>query len=546
MKCEVFFMLGFMWSNKNYVEKNFGKNPIDSWYYDASDRMEEVARFHNELKDEEELREVVDEITWNDLEMDKVFLRINHTNSFIGEQFLYHRLHKVKSNSSYDEKQNLQMERKLKYLKEHKKERLETELRLQKIGKNIRGYSLTDFIDNVENLPVGATVLYRCLQLLLAIFGIASIFLRASWCVALFIMIFVFNLLVYQCVKARYEGYTDSFMCIKDIYDFAKWMVKTDKAGNICDAKEMKKVLQRLKKLSSFVGGMNSRRQGSLTGDMMVILNDYLWGATLFDIANFGFMMKLVMKNREDIYRLLYFAGVIDSNIAIVSYRESVDKWCIPVFEEDKELCLKFIGMVHPLLEEPVANDFSLEGKAIITGVNASGKSTFMKCFAINLILGESINTCLADEAYIKHLKVMSCMALRDDVMSGESYYFREAKYIKRMLDELNHREDVLIVIDEILKGTNTKERIAASRAILEYVESKKCYLLVATHDIELAIDSMFDKYCFDTNIIEDKMFDYKIKGGVNTRGNAIELLEYLGYYSDIVIRAKKEIEGSL
>lgn len=80
----------------------------------------------------------------------------------------------------------------------------------------------------------------------------------------------------------------------------------------------------------------------------------------------------------------------------------------------------------------------------------------------------------------------MTSMALRDDVLQGESYYMREIKYLKRMLDELETGEPMLFVIDEILKGTNTRERLAASNAILSYMVQKQGFLLIATHDLEL------------------------------------------------------------
>lgn len=83
-------------------------------------------------------------------------------------------------------------------------------------------------------------------------------------------------------------------------------------------------------------------------------------------------------------------------------------------------------------------------------------------------------------------IQVMTSMALRDDVLQGESYYMREIKYLKRMLDELKTGEPMLFVIDEILKGTNTRERLAASNAILSYMVQKQGFLLIATHDLEL------------------------------------------------------------
>lgn len=112
---------------------------------------------------------------------------------------------------------------------------------------------------------------------------------------------------------------------------------------------------------------------------------------------------------------------------------------------------------MHPLLKNAVGNDFILEDRAILTGANASGKSTFMKAVAINVILAQTIHTCTAEMFDVENVRVMTCMSLRDDVESGESYYFREAKYLRRIVEQMK-KGRVFCVIDEIFKGTNTTE----------------------------------------------------------------------------------------
>lgn len=132
-----------------------------------------------------------------------------------------------------------------------------------------------------------------------------------------------------------------------------------------------------------------------------------------------------------------------------------------------------------------------------------------MKAVAINVILAQTINTCVAKNMKMPAIQVMTSMALRDDVLQGESYYMREIKYLKRMLDELETGEPMLFVIDEILKGTNTRERLAASNAILSYMVQKQGFLLIATHDLELvyALKNRYDTYYFDSQVHEKISF---------------------------------------
>lgn len=132
-------------------------------------------------------------------------------------------------------------------------------------------------------------------------------------------------------------------------------------------------------------------------------------------------------------------------------------------------------------------------------------------------------------------------MAVKDDLVAGESCFIREIRYLKRILDSLNEGKMTLCAIDEILRGTNTWERIRASRAILDYLADKNCIALVATHDKEL-IELMGDAYAnyhFSEEIgTEDITFSYKLLPGPATSHNAVKLLEFAGFPKEIITAA--------
>ena len=131
---------------------------------------------------------------------------------------------------------------------------------------------------------------------------------------------------------------------------------------------------------------------------------------------------------------LLYdFTGNLDLMISVASYRKSVPGFCVPEIYASGNITGEQI--YHPLLDKPVRNDFSLVNRAMITGANASGKSTFMKTFTVNVILAQMIHTCTAESFKLPLITVMTSMAICDDVVSGESYYICEVRYLKRMLD---------------------------------------------------------------------------------------------------------------
>lgn len=564
------------------IKDSFGTNPLEGFlFYNASERMDKVKKYHEAVKEKNDTKWQVDDITWEDLEMDRVFLRINHTNSFIGEQDLYHRLHVLDKGLEVDREQaefgegNLnqehgkdkrkpgsqisenakKMERRLQYLKEHPEFRLEVEKQLAGIGKKDEGYYLADFLIHSELWQLGNTLLYHILQILLVVSLILSIAFENAYAIALLIFIVLINLIIYAMTKQKYDVFFTSLAEFKKIYDFAGWMKGKDKEG-IFVTEHIENSVRSLHKMSRVIFGMNGRRQASLTGDAIAILREYLWGILLIDVSLFNHMMKIISGKQEDVLRLLEFAGRMDSDISILSYRHSVPTWCRPEFSghgkfmksnmhlrECSEDGIFMKGIVHPLLEHPVKNDYKLHSKAIITGSNASGKSTFMKSIAINCILAQTIHTCTADRMILPSVTVVTCMALRDDIMTGESYFYREAKYLKRMLQMVEEEVSLLVVVDEILKGTNTRERIAASRAILDYIGEHNCLALIATHDQELMNNPVYENYHFCSKIENDDIvFDYRIHEGVNRETNAIMLLSGLGYPKEIIKMAERNL----
>ena len=130
-------------------------------------------------------------------------------------------------------------------------------------------------------------------------------------------------------------------------------------------------------------------------------------------------------------------------------------------------------------------------------------------------------------------------MALRDKIITGESYYMKEIKCLKEIVNQAG-KENVLVVLDEMLKGTNTAERIAASKAILDYLGSSSMLIIVATHDDELTENAKYEQFHFKGLVENDRLlFDYRIYEGKNKNKNAIELLAILGYPSVIVEKAR-------
>lgn len=192
----------------------------------------------------------------------------------------------------------------------------------------------------------------------------------------------------------------------------------------------------------------------------------------------------------------------------------------------------------------------------LLTGSNASGKSTFLKTVAINAILAQSVNTCAGDRYRAPFFRVYTSMALRDDLAGGESYYIVEIKALKRILDAAASGDGpVLCFVDEVLRGTNTVERIAASTQILKSLGgasscgASSIFCFAATHDIELTelLQEEFDNYHFEEDVRDgDISFNYRLQAGKASSRNAIRLLELMGYDREITARAFRHAEQFL
>lgn len=207
-------------------------------------------------------------------------------------------------------------------------------------------------------------------------------------------------------------------------------------------------------------------------------------------------------------------------------------------------LAVRATDLYHPLLKNPKPYSFSFNKPVLVTGSNASGKSTFLKSVAINAVLAQTIYTCLAREFHISHLMIYTSMALKDNLSDNESYFIVELKSLKRIIDAINSGIPCLCIIDEVLRGTNTIERIAASSEVLYSLINNNCICMAATHDIELTaiLEGIYENYHFREEVTEDNfiVFDYKLYTGKSCTKNALKLLKIIGYNSSIVKRAQE------
>ncbi len=183
----------------------------------------------------------------------------------------------------------------------------------------------------------------------------------------------------------------------------------------------------------------------------------------------------------------------------------------------------------HPLVRNCIANDFKFKGGIILTGSNMSGKTTFMRMLGLNQILANAGGIVCAKCFQTREYAVVTSLRANDMLQEGISTFYAEINRMKRIMLETSNRP-TLVLIDEIFKGTNAKDRIYASKEIIQKLLTLDTSFIITTHDFELCDAAGIQNYHFDEEYIEDKIsFDYKIKKGICHKTNALYLLKLAG-----------------
>lgn len=505
-----------------FPEEEYSESKFRSlqYYYDNCYQSKEQADF------------LLDSITWNDLNLNELFFMINNTGSAMGEEILWALLHDLKCS----ENELLFRNKLISFFENNRDARIKLQTAFSLIGKN-KKISVYEYMDRMEQVRKESNLMHY--------FGLAGIAVSVillccsvSSAGLLLIGFILFNLISYYKRKGEIEVYYS-------VISYLISMLKHAEKISDEDIPECNDLLLKLKadtsKLKSFCKGAPAVTPQNVTGDMFSFFIDYFRIVFHSDLIRFNNMMKCYFDKKDLIVEVFETVGFLDAMCAIASFRTMLGSYCIPEFTENKQFAAE--DLVHPYLKKPVPATISTGKSVLITGSNASGKSTFIKSAAINAILAQTIYTVCAKSYRASFFKVYTSMALTDNLFSNESYYIVEIKSLKRILDAAEDNIPVLCFVDEVLRGTNTVERIAASSRILHTIANSNALMFAATHDIELTymLEESFANYHFEEQIIDNNItFDYQLKEGRATTQNAISLLGMLGYPETIIQRARQ------
>ncbi len=267
-----------------------------------------------------------------------------------------------------------------------------------------------------------------------------------------------------------------------------------------------------------------------------------------------GFILNLVFA--WDLYYTIKFYNwqkqhgkQIESWIQIIAFIDATNSFSNyyfnhPQFTFPKPIEGKFdieaenLGHVLIKPEKCIRNDFKIIQQpsiSIITGANMSGKSTFLRTIGVNLILAMAGAPIMAAKMRFTPIQVFSNMRTTDSLFDDESYFFAELKRLQQILEYKAKGHNVLIILDEILKGTNSKDKLYGSQQFIKQLIEKEGNVIIATHDLKLTeLEAEYPKaicnYCFEIDIENEQMhFDYKLRKGITEVMNATFLMKKMG-----------------
>ncbi|GAA0724881.1 DNA mismatch repair protein MutS [Clostridium malenominatum] len=497
---------------------------------EKSRKFEHIKRFFSMMEKEEY---TIDDDTWNDMDMNRVYEKLDRTYSTLGECVLYFMLR----NPLKDEEKLKNRDILIETFKNDSKLRES----LSSIFFELSTDSKNTFLDMIESELVVNKFKYYLYTLLGKIFPIIAIILTILSPEKYVMMVlgsaslnmFV-NHLERNTIKSR------GIIYLKDILKSAK-KISNIKNTNIKDYTDT--ITTNLKQVK------NIDRSTLLIGLVNMWAGFFEPISVLFLIEECAYyrISGVLKEKKEYLINLFHTLGELEAIMSISGYQNNLKHpYTKPIFT--KEVSLTITEGVHPLLDNPVANSISIKNKGIVlTGTNMSGKSTFLRMIGINILLSQTFYFALAKDYKASFFNIVSSISPNDDLSKGKSYYMAEAEGILRIVNALKKQLPVFCPIDEIFRGTNPIERIAMSAEILSYLNNGRTIPIVATHDRELVdiLKNIYEFYYFSEDVDNKNglSFDYKLKVGVSQTRNAIRLLEYIGYPKEVTEKAYKRAE---
>jgi MutS domain V len=473
---------------------------------------------------------VVDDKTWSDLEFPRLFRVIDTTITPIGRQYLFERLRT-------HEYATEEMDRRLHaydVLGSKRKLREDIQLALQQLNIDSAAY-IADLLlgPEPERLRQSGLVV-PCMLLAIGAIILAIAHLVPVW---LWLIPIAINVTINFRVDAKLGQNVDALLECGRMLGVAHRIAAVRSDGSFEYLSRLKSEAGARKGLQSqvtWLAELDRIRSIPVLGGVVEIVNSFF----LLKLAIYTRSIERFSRSRAQWVSTFQLIGAVDASIAVANFLCRHPVHCRPSVVGEHEIRIE--NGYHALISKPVGNSIELVNRsALVTGSNMTGKTTFIKMIAMNVVLGHTLGICLADQATLPRSPVRALVRGDQAVETGKSRYFAEAEAIRDFIDESAAGDCSIFILDEPFSGTNTVERIAIGKAVLSAI-SANAQILVTTHDVELQhlLGDRFELFYFQEDPTVESFFDHRLHSGASTQRNAIRVLERLGYPTAIIAEA--------
>ena len=322
-------------------------------------------------------------------------------------------------------------------------------------------------------------------------------------------------------IQSTFQQYNELLLQIEE-YDFKTDLLQEKKKKILSEGTKTSEIIRRFSNLLN-----------SLDKNNNIFYLFFANGLFLRTLTHCFNIEKWIAKHGSSVEDWFGTIAFFDAYNSLGNFAFNHPNYAFPELSEEK-IVLKSKGAGHPLLdsEKCVLNDFQIDNEQffIITGANMAGKSTFLRTVSLQIMMANVGLPVCAKETEYAPIKLITSMRTTDSLTDDESYFFSELKRLKFIVDEVQ-KDRYFIVLDEILKGTNSTDKAKGSRKFVERLVGSKSTGIIATHDLSLCEVAkelpQIENHYFDAEIIDNELhFDYKFKEGICQNMNASFLLK--------------------
>jgi len=333
----------------------------------------------------------------------------------------------------------------------------------------------------------------------------------------------------------KINGLSQQASKIQDVFQqYQHLLLQIEQADFVSEElQNLQKKIAVTSKKASYIAKQFSKRLDALDQRNNFLFGIFANAFLLWDLYQCFYIEQWMVEYSKKAEEWFEVIAEMDAINSLATFAFNHPQYTFPQITSEKAV-LEATNFVHPLLDpaKAVTNNFKIESQQfyIITGANMAGKSTFLRTVSLGIVMANmGLPVCATSFRY-SPIKLITSMRTTDSLTDDESYFFSELKRLKFIVDAIT-TDNYFIILDEILKGTNSTDKAIGSRKFIEKLVSSHSTGIIATHDLSLCevANTLPDvkNYYFDAEIIDDELFfDYTIKTGVAKNMNASFLLK--------------------